>query len=237
MGTTYTWLRCPTYVCFILNFLVSSALYGGVPIQRATGSTNDISPLLRFRFWEPVYYKLDDSTFPSESHEKLGRFVGIAENAGHFMAFKILTNDNKKILFRSNVRSALDPKAKNLRLDPLSGETSIPVIIKSRHESDSSDNKEYQRTPMPIFHPTNLVGKTYLMDPMEDGQQHRARIVRAIEDHNGEIEDNPTRIKFLCSINNDESEEIVTYNKILNHIENDETEETTICKIQVNHCA
>jgi hypothetical protein len=26
----------------------------------STGSTNDISPLLCFHFWEPVYYKLDD---------------------------------------------------------------------------------------------------------------------------------------------------------------------------------
>jgi hypothetical protein len=105
----------------------------------------------------------------------LGRFVGIAENVGHFTTFKILTDDTKKIIFRSNIRgSALDPKAKNLRLDPISGETSIPFIIKSRHESDSSDNKEYQRTPstMPIFHPSDLVGKTFLMDPpMEDEQR------------------------------------------------------------------
>jgi hypothetical protein len=67
---SYTWLLCLTYVCFILNFTISSALNGGVPIQRATGSTtNDISPLLRFRFLEPAYYKLDDSTSPSESRE------------------------------------------------------------------------------------------------------------------------------------------------------------------------
>jgi hypothetical protein len=66
---------------------------------------------LRFRFWEPVYHKLDDSTFPSESRETLGRFVGIAEQVGHLMTFKILTDDTNKVVFRSNVRSALDPKA------------------------------------------------------------------------------------------------------------------------------
>jgi hypothetical protein len=85
---------------------------------------------------------------------------------------------------------------------------------------------------MPVFHPSDLAGKTFLMDPMEDGHRHRARIVRAIEDHDGEIEDNPTRIQFLCSINDNESEEIITYNEILNHIENDETEETTIWKFK-----
>ena len=232
----YTWLLCLMYVCFILNFTVSSALSGGVPIQRATGSTNDISPLLRFRFWEPVYYKLDDPTFPSESREKLGRFVGIAEHVGHFMTFKILTDDTNKIIFRSNIRSALDPNAKNLRLDPLGGETSTP-IIKSRHDSNESgidsndgETKEYHR--MPVFHASGTVGKTFLMDPQEDGQRFRARIVRAIEDHDAETADNPDRIQFLCSINDDAFEEIIAYNDILNHIEKDESEETTVWKFK-----
>jgi hypothetical protein len=66
-----------------------------------------------------------------QNHVKIGTLRCIAENVGHFMTFKILNEDTKKIIFCSNVRSALDPKAKNLRLDPLSGETSIPVIIKN----------------------------------------------------------------------------------------------------------
>jgi hypothetical protein len=149
----------------------------------------------------------------------------LAKNVGHFMSSKILNDDAKKIIFRSNVNSALNSTAKTLRLDPISGETSIPVIIKSRHDSDSRENKEYQHTPMPVFHPSNLVDKTFLTDLQEDRQRLRACIVRAIEDHDGEIEDNPTRIKFLCSINDDdESEEIITYNEILNHIEVEEND-------------
>jgi hypothetical protein len=93
----------------------------------------------------------------------------------------------------------------------------------------------YKLTPMPVFHPSDLVGKTFLMDPQEDGQRVRAHIVQAIEDHDGKLDDNPTRIKFLCSINDDESEEIIAYNEILNHIEDDETEETDNMEIQVNH--
>eukprot|EP00978_Attheya_sp_CCMP212_P000681 scaffold1362_cov61-Attheya_sp.AAC.4 len=62
---------------------------------------------------------------------------------------------------------------------------------------------------------------------VEDGQRLRARIVSAIEDHEEKIEDNPTRIQFLCALGDEETEEIITYNEILNHIEADETEETT----------
>ena len=106
------------YVCFLLNNTSSQALSGAVPIQVLTGSTNDISPLLQFRWYEPVYYLVDDSPFPSDPREKRGYFVGIAEHVGHAMTFKVLTDDTRKILYRSNIRSAADSKSRNLRLDP-----------------------------------------------------------------------------------------------------------------------
>ena len=43
------------------------------------------SLLLCFSFWDPVYYKLDDSDFPSGSTKGRGHWVGIAENFGHAM--------------------------------------------------------------------------------------------------------------------------------------------------------
>ena len=147
---SHVWLLCLMYVCFILNMTASLALNGAVPIQRATGSTNDISPLLRFHWYEPVYYKLDNSDFPSSSRELKGRFVGIAENVGHAMTFKILTDDTQKIIYRSNVRSALDPSAPNLRMDLLDGEE-IPQIIKSRQPDPDSEDGESKQPSMALF--------------------------------------------------------------------------------------
>jgi hypothetical protein len=47
------------------------------------------------------------------------------------------------------------------------------------------------------------------------------------------LEDNPTRIQFLISINDDESEEIITYNEILRYIEaSDESEGDTVWKFK-----
>jgi hypothetical protein len=94
------------YVCFLLNNTSSKVLHGAVPIQVLTGSTNDISPLLQFRWYEPVYYKIDDSDFPydsdfpSDSREKRGQWVGIAENVRHALTFKILSDDTKKIIYQ-----------------------------------------------------------------------------------------------------------------------------------------
>jgi hypothetical protein len=130
------------------------------------GSTNDISPLLCFHFWEPVDYKLDDSDFLSDSREKCGHFVGISKSVGHAITFKILMDDTFKVIHQSNVRLALNLHAKNLQLDSLEpGDIATP-IIKSCH--DSADDGEIL-PPMPVIDPSELIGHTFLMDK-EDGQ-------------------------------------------------------------------
>jgi hypothetical protein len=217
----YLWLHCLMYVCFLLNNMSSASLHGAVPIQRLTGSTNDISPLLFFRWYEPVYYKLDDSDFPSDSAELRGHWVGISETVGHAMTFKILTDDTKRIIHRSNIRSALDPHSRNLRMDLLNDDKAFTPIIKSRH--DAADSVAHGETgpPIPVVDPNDLVGRTFLMDEQEDGQRYRARIVRAIEDHEANLANDTDRIRFLCSINDDQYEEIISYNDLINSLDKD----------------
>ena len=67
--------------------------------------TPDISPLLRFCWHQPIHYKIDDSKFPLETREERGQYVGIAENIGHVMTLRMLTDDTKKVINQSNVTS------------------------------------------------------------------------------------------------------------------------------------
>ena len=53
-----------------------------------------------------------------------------------------------------------------------------------------------------------------------------------IEDHDSDIEDNPTRIKFVCSMSDDELEEIITYNEILDYIQKDDNDGETVWKFR-----
>ena len=226
----FTWLLALMYVCFILNHTAISTLNWRTPLEALTGSTPDISPLLRFHWWEPVYYHLDDSRFPSESPELRGRFVGIAENVGHAMTFKVLTDDTNKVIHRSNIRSAADPFSKNLRVDPVpaDGEAHVPPIIKSPRDRYTVDDEgNVSEHCMPTFDPEALIGRTFLTLPREkDGHQFRARIVRAIEDHETSHMNDPDRLKFVCSINNDQFEEIMSYNDIMEFIEKEEANPT-----------
>ena len=129
------WLLALSYVCFVLNHTAVGSLNWRTPIEKLNGSTPDISSILCFRFWEPVYFKLDDSDFPSESTERGGHFVGIAENVGHSLTFKILTDDTDKVIYRSRIRTGLDINERNLRIDN-DVSKSHPEIVMSKHDDD-----------------------------------------------------------------------------------------------------
>ena len=160
----YCWLLALKYVCFVLNHTAVGSLHWRTPMDKLTGSTPDISSLLCFRFYERVYYRSDDSDFPSESTERLGYFVGIAENVGHALTFKVLTDDTNKIIYRSRIRTATKPNERNLRVDPDNSKP-VPEVVKSKHEEDLVSGKT-----MPTFDPTSLIGLTFLKTPEEDGQ-------------------------------------------------------------------
>ena len=105
------WLLCLQYICVVLNHLASPTLQGICPVQALEGTTPDISFMLHFSFYEPVYYRIDSSepdlNFPSSSNEKKGYWVSFANNQGDRLTWRILTEDTQKIIIRSGVRSAL----------------------------------------------------------------------------------------------------------------------------------
>ena len=212
------WLLALLHVCYVLNHTAIESLGWRTPLETLLGSTPDISAMLLFSFYEKIYYKCNKPSFPSDSTERVGRFVGIADHVGHALTFKVLTEDTDKIIFRSKIRSASTPHGRNLRLDPIDS-TSVPKVIKSKHDGELEKGKS-----MPTLDPDDLIGRTFLKPPENDGRRYRAKIVEAIEEKEKNIANHPDKIKFRCSVNNDEYEEIVSYNDIINHIEKDDTE-------------
>ena len=70
-------------------------------------------------FWEPVYYAVDEASWPQDTSESLGRFVGIADNVGASITYKILT-ENMKIISRLVVRTGTSGSPyQNLRANSL----------------------------------------------------------------------------------------------------------------------
>ena len=137
------------------------------------------------------------------------------------MTYQILTDDTKKVIYRSNVHSALTKEDRNKHVDLLGGEEVAPII------NSSNDEDESPRKPMPIFDPTNLIGCTFLMDPQENGERYCMKILEALVENEEQLAKhlNPDCIKFICSVNDDMYEEILTYNEILEYIAKNEEQD------------
>ena len=136
------WLLCLQCICVVLNHLASPTLQGICPVQALQGTTPDVSFMLHFSFYEPVYYRIDSSepdlNFPSSSNEKKGYWVGFADNKGDSLTCRILTEDTHKNISRSGVRSALRTTT-NQRLASPSGEgTTLPFPIPYPQQSTNS---------------------------------------------------------------------------------------------------
>jgi hypothetical protein len=56
-------------------------------------------------FYDPVYYNPHYDSFPSNSNEELGDWVGVANNFGDALTFKLLTSI-QKVVFWSVIQLA-----------------------------------------------------------------------------------------------------------------------------------
>jgi hypothetical protein len=111
------WLLCLEYVCYLLNRLATPSLNYQTPHFVCLGVMADISALLQYHFYEKIYFKVHESSYPSESKERLGNWVGVAEHVGDSMTYKILTADTRKLIYTSEIRTAEDPSRENKRAD------------------------------------------------------------------------------------------------------------------------
>jgi hypothetical protein len=242
------WLLALAYVCFVQNHTAIKSLGWRTPAEWLLGYTPDISVLLQFEFWEPVYYAKYDPKFPSDGTECLGRFVGISEHVGHAMTFKILTED-RKVIHRAVVRTATkggmfenkraQAEAPNLSkgADETVPEHEVETVEDDEGSSDEEEDpkEEFIRSAwedvlkrrgelegaLPTLGVKSLLGRTFISNPDEEGEQVRAK-VEAIEDLGDKGPDHKSTLyRFRCRVGEETFEEIMTYNKMLEWCERD----------------
>jgi len=126
------WLLALMYVAFVLNHTWSDNIKN-VPLTALLGVTVDISVLLRYHFWQQVYFKAIEPGFPSDSKERIGHIIGISKHVGHALTLKILDVETNKVFYRSLCCLVTDDTA-NLCLTPIGGESaSVRPYIKSKN--------------------------------------------------------------------------------------------------------
>ena len=218
------WLFCMKYVLFIMNRMALKSINWRTPYEMLHGSTPDISMIMRFKFWDLVYFNTDPAqyTFPSTSNETLARFVGFSESVGHTMTYILYAMESKQILYRSRIKLANDPEVlPNVRLlTPTENIESTPApteptsVVTAR--SDSPDHPPY------VLDPDGLIGRTFLTAPSDDGRRFRLKVLERLNEMDDDIQQDPATIKFRCRHEDSDYEEIVAYNELLDYIENDD---------------
>ena len=233
------WLLCLQYLFVVLHHLASPTLQGICPVQALQGTTPDISFMPHTSIFEPVYYRIEfsepDFHLPSPSNAKKGYWVGFAANQGGSLTWRTLTEDTQRIIICSGIQSALSTTT-NQRLASPSGEgTTLPFSIPYPQHSKNSlpldpfdeytpnfeqfvNSQSGEDEDNPIHMATidilNLLGRSFLLPPEDNGEHHMANIID-IDDHGQPLED----IKFKLKINKDQAEEIMSYNQLMDYIQ------------------
>ena len=180
-------------------------------------------------------YRIDSSEpdfhFPSPSNEKKGYWVGFADNPGDRFTWRILTEDTQKIIICSGIHSALRTTTNQGLASPSGEGTTLPFPVPYPQQSTNSlpldpldasttnfehfvktQSGEDEDNPIPMANIDipNLLGKSFLLPPEDNGECHMAKIID-IDDHGQPLED----IKFKLKINKDQAEEIMSYNEYI----------------------
>mgnify|MGYP001214289828 CR=1 FL=1 len=95
-------------------------------------------------------------------------------------------------------------------------------------DNPNADQNGVKPTDMAVINPSDLVGRSFLLDGNEDGERFRAKIIEAIKTNDDNLRAEPERVKYRCSVNDDAYREIQSYNEILHHIEKDNNTEVVL---------
>ena len=228
------WLLCMIYVCYILNHIACGALNGSIPLLVLYGITPDISIMLLYTFYQPVFYATHDQHFPSESEERAAFWVGFGEHCGDAMTHKLL---DKKIIYRSAVKP-ITKSNPNHRLDIDGGESGA-----SMGASEGSKPTKTPKVPtvfikwtgpsiikpMPEFNPDNLIGRTFLLPPQENGERLRAKVTKKVVEEIEATDGNRIpNINFILDIGEGKVEELIFYNQLLDHLEQTDEQDNSM---------
>ena len=162
----------------------------------------------------------------------MGRF---SRQPRYSLTWRILTEDTQKLIIRSGIQSALRPTTNQCLASPSGEGTTLPFPIPYPQQSTNSlpldpldastpnfeqfvksQSGEDEDNPIPMANIDipNLLARSFLLPPEDNGECHMAKIID-IDDHGQPLED----IKFKLKINKDQAEEIMSYNQLMDNIQ------------------
>ena len=167
-----------THASYILNHLSCEALAGTGSLGMLYGVSPDISILLIYTFYQPVFYATHNQSYPSASEERAARWVGFGEHDGDALTHKLLDADTKKILYISAVRPS-DSAHPNKCLVSDGGESKIEMDQINEYKVFQDHGKaHYDPKSKKVSNAPNGYQKirVYLIFAVKHDGRHKARL-------------------------------------------------------------
>ena len=197
--------------------------------------------MLQFTFYEPVYCAKYEGSFPKDTTECVGRFVGIADTVGHAMTFYVLT-EIRKVIARAVLRTARKTgPCRNLKADP------DVEALQDDDDEDDGHAQEFRKQALreaeedslaqqflkdvkgdivrsratdkgiepPVVDIKGLLGRTFISNPDDNGEQQRAKIIQVTPTVKRTPDGKDAIVRFKCKHGNRMFEEVLSYNKML----------------------
>ena len=200
---------------------------GNVPLGILYGVSPDISIILLYTFYKPVFYASHIQSYAFVSEQRAAHCVGFEEYVGDAVTHKLLDDDTKKIHYRSAVRPSHSAHP-NKRLVPDGGENSQTpksiVFVRSRQDDSQSATKA-----MAKYNPDDLISRTFLLPKNEQVERLRPTIKREVIETSKHLDDQHDsaieKINFHIDVGQGRAEAIMSYVQILDHLDHQEQQE------------
>ena len=104
------------------------------------------------------------------------------------------------------------------------------VFIKSRHDDGPTSS-----IPLPEFNPDDLVGRTFLQPPGDNGERLRAKLTReVVEDIEKAEGERVQNLSYTLGVGSGKVEELISYNQVVDHLEAAVNEDNEISDVLFN---
>ena len=197
-------------MCFLLNHTHYDEI-NGIPITNSIGYTSYISPLLHFRFCQPVYYKVYYSDLTSHSTEKMvdglvspnmldmlwpSRYLMMIPKISSFVLTCVLIRNPWNPIFALTLFVGGRIPFSNRVQTEIRKLCHILMILQKRMnkfkkscwwnlpKDVTSGKTGYTNKPkMNFLNTYDIIGRRFLMASQEYGQKFRVPIVKMIDNH------------------------------------------------------
>ena len=184
----------------------------------------DISIMLLYTFYQPVFYATHDQHLPSESEERAAFCIGFGEYCVDAMTHKLLDKITQEIIYRSAVQPITTANP-NHRLNIGGGESEASTgSIKG---SKAQSSKVIDQDRMMLIHPCSILClNSILMIWLE---RLRTKVAKKVVEENKAADGNRIpNMNFILNIGEGKVEELITYNQLLDHLEQAEEQDNSM---------